>query len=238
MCVCTWESIAREPIARDCNNMCRRMCADVLTAHSSCVHAYDVHTPLSPPPESSTGTPVCPFRCSVGYGSGEGQIVYVYLLTSLTCWCSLVNVLRVKHLLFFSSSAAFRLSCTRPLLLLPLPFSPLHRCPYTPPPIIALSSSSSWCIILGLSSPRHRMRISPLRPRTRASILLSHVCCPRETCSGGEKNPVPLLRNTLPVRKFLSSTIMRDMYNIRTLRACAYEITIAIRSRLERNSML
>lgn len=58
---------------------------------------------------------VCPFRCTggIGYGgggggSGEGQIVY--LLTSLTCWCSLVNVLRVKHLLFFHPSVSLMLS--------------------------------------------------------------------------------------------------------------------------------
>lgn len=56
---------------------------------------------------------VCPFRCTGGIscdddGSGEGQIVY--LLTSLTCWCSLVNVLRVKHLLFFHPSVSLMLS--------------------------------------------------------------------------------------------------------------------------------
>lgn len=78
--------------------ICATGCALMLPPHSSCAHA-----PLSLPPESRSGgggTPVCPFRCTGG-GSGEGQIVYVYLLTSLTCWCSLVNVLRVKHLLFF-----------------------------------------------------------------------------------------------------------------------------------------
>lgn len=43
----------------------------------------------------------------------------MYLLTSLTCWCSLVNVLRVKHLLF---SVRRRPSLTTTLLL------PLCRC--------------------------------------------------------------------------------------------------------------
>lgn len=79
---------------------------------------------------------VCPFRCTGGIscdggGSGEGQIVY--LLTSLTCWCSLVNVLRVKHLLFFSS---VRLSYA--LLSLPLLYS--------------LAVALSSCILLRLLS--------------------------------------------------------------------------------------
>lgn len=229
MCVCVYLGVDRASRLLVIVIICATGCALMFPPHSSCAHAYDVHAPLSSPLESSSGTPVCPFRCSGGGGSGEGQIVYVYLLTSLTCWCSLVNVLRVKHLLFFPHppTSPLSVSLAHDLLLL-LPFSPPHYCcPYTPPPIVALSSSSSWCIILGLSSPRHRMRISPLRPRTRASILLSCVCCPRETCPGGKKNPVPLLRNTLVVCKFLSSTLMRDMYNMYTyVRVCTNSLLL------------
>lgn len=79
--------------------------------------------------------------------------IILYLLTSLTCcrwrrqwWYSLVNVLRVKHLLFFSSSAAER----RLSLLRVLPSPSLSSLqPLTPSP------STSFC-----RCRRHRMRIS------------------------------------------------------------------------------
>lgn len=96
---------------------------------------------------------VCLFRCTGDGGSGEGQIVY--LLTSLTCWCSLVNVLRVKHLLFF----------IRPSLLC----SPLSAA------IILPRRRFVVVVVVYYSSPslkhRHRMRISLHRCSERQAVL-------------------------------------------------------------------
>lgn len=136
------------------------MCADVVVTAlllytTRLVHTL-THTYVALASGVYTGV-VCPFRCTGGIGlggggggGGEGQIVY--LLTSLTCWCSLVNVLRVKHLLFF----------IRPSLLC----SPLSAA------IILPRRRFVVVVVVVVYSPpslehRHRMRISLHRRRRR-----------------------------------------------------------------------
>lgn len=136
--------------------ICATGCAPMLLLpHSSCTrrglstHSH-THTHAALASGVYTGV-VCPFRCTGGIGlgggggSGEGQIVY--LLTSLTCWCSLVNVLRVKHLLFFHPSVSLLLSS-------------LCRY-YTPSPSLCrrVFSSVSWA-----SSPDENLSSPPPPP--------------------------------------------------------------------------
>jgi len=165
---------------------------------------------------------VCPFRCTGGIGcggsgSGEGQIVY--LLTSLTCWCSLVNVLRVKHLLFFSS---VRLLC-----------SPLSAAIILP--------RRRFVVVVVYSPPslkhRHRMRISLHRcserqamvaegedwrgrttyytraARTLRGVQLQYYCLvwPVRDCPGGKRIPRVLCPSS-PTSTKIPLVIMRQKY--------------------------
>jgi len=154
--ICVLGSRSRRPIVRNRNNMCHRMCVDVVAAALLLYTTRLVHTHTHTHAIASvvyTGV-VCPFRCTGGIcsdcgGSGEGQIVY--LLTSLTCWCSLVNVLRVKHLLFF----------IRPSLLC------------SPRSAAIILARRRFVVVVVVYSPpslkhRHRMRISLHRCSERA----------------------------------------------------------------------
>jgi len=123
----------------------------LLPPHSSCIrHSLSTHT-YALASVVYTGV-VCLFRCIGGGGSGEGQIVY--LLTSLTCWCSLVNVLRVKHLLFSSVRLSYALLSAAAIIL------PRRRFVV----VVVVYSPSSL-------EHRHRMRISLHRYSERQAAV-------------------------------------------------------------------